>query len=106
MDDQAMKLVIADIEKQLIGIMVKNVSEQRMNEEQARKMARDFLALLPIHDQHELLVKLGGFSKAYRDAKGVYLKYAAPYDEAERQRKLELMSKHIQSGQIEHALAV
>jgi len=36
----------------------------------------------------------------------MYLKYAKPIEEEDRQRKLTMMSEHIKNGRIEHALAV
>jgi hypothetical protein len=98
--------IIIDIEKDLLLEIIKRVDEQKMTEEQAQQLAKDFLALLPIQDKKDLLDKLSKFSQANNEAAGTYLKYAAPYAEEERLRKLELMSKHIQNGEIENALAV
>lgn len=104
-DDSTQALVNA-IEKELLLAIVKNLEENNMSKEQAQRLAREFLALLPIHDKHELLEKLSKFSKVHVEAKSLFLKYGAPIEDEERKQKLELMSQHIQNGQIEHALNV
>jgi hypothetical protein len=106
MPDPAVQSIVEDVEKDLIETIIRNIDEQRMSEDQARQLARAFLSLLPMQDKHDLLVKLGKFSKLSADAKSIYLKYAAPIENEERNQKLTLMSEHIQNGQIEHALNV
>ena len=106
MPDESTQALVNSIEKELLLAIVKNTGENRMTKEQAQSLAREFLALLPIHDKHELLEKLGKFSKLHIEAKSLYIKYGAPIEDEERKQKLELMSQHIQNGQIEHALNI
>jgi hypothetical protein len=106
MADSSMQAVVTDVEKELLLAIIKNLKEDRMTEEQGRQLAREFLTLLPIQDQKDLLEKLYTFSKSHVEAKGVYLKYAKPYEEADRLKKIELMSQHIKNGNIDHALNV
>jgi hypothetical protein len=72
----------------------------------AQKLAKDFLALLPMQDKEDLLHKLNELGKKYHEANAVYVKYAAPYEEEKRQKLLDEMTAHIRSGDIENALAV
>lgn len=106
MADPAMQDIVTDVEKELLQAIIKNLKANMMTEEQARQVAREFLALLPMQDKKDLLDKLYAFSKKHVEAKGVYLKYAKPFEEEERLKKLELISQHIQNGQIEHAITV
>jgi uncharacterized membrane-anchored protein YjiN (DUF445 family) len=106
MPDPTMQAIVTDVEKELLQAIIANLKDNRLTEEQARELAREFLALLPMQDKKDLLDKLFNFSKKHVEAKGVYLKYAKPYEEEERQRKLALMSEHIQNGNIDHALNV
>lgn len=106
MSDPAMQSIVTDIEKELLQAIITNLKADLLTEEQARNLAKEFLTLLPMEDKKDLLDKLFKFSKAHVEAKGVYLKYAKPYEEEERQRKLNLMSQHIQDGKIEHAINV
>ena len=106
MADESMQAIVDDVEKEILKAIMDNLNEERMTEEQARAFAKEFLALLPIQDKRDLLDKLYKLSKEHVEAKGVYLKYAKPYEEEERMRKLTLMSEHIKNGQIDHALSV
>jgi hypothetical protein len=106
MADQSMQTITTDIEKDLLDIIIQNLEENKIDSEEAKKVAQEFLSLLPLQDKKDLLEKLNKLSKDHFETKGLFLKYAKPYEEEERQRKLTLMSQHIQNGQIEHALAV
>ena len=101
-----MQAVVTDVEKELLAAIVKNLDAERMTEEQARALAREFIAFLPIQDQKDLLSKLYKLSKDHVEAKGVYLKYAKPYEENDRLQKIAQMSEHIKNGQIDNALKV
>lgn len=97
---------VQDVEKELLLEIVRRLDEDKMSVEEAQQLAKDFLVLLPMQDKKDLLDKLFKLSQANIGVKGVYLKYAKPFEEEEREKKLELMSKHIKSGKIEEALAV
>src|SRR5688572_30602066 len=104
--DPSMQTTVTDIEKELLNEIIVRLKEDKMSPQEAQQLAKDFLALLPFHDQKDLLEKLKKLSQTNYAASGVYLHYATPHEEQERQQKLELMSKHIQEGNIEHALTV
>ncbi len=104
--DSSLQQTVTDVEKELLNEIIIRLKENRMTPQDAQKLAKDFLALLPFHDQKDLLEKLKQLSQNNLMLSGIYLHYAAPQEEADRQKKLELMSKHIQEGNIEHAIAV
>lgn len=106
MPDQTTQNLVEEVEKDLLLAIVTNLEQNKMSIDQAEKLAKEFLALLPMQDKHELLEKLGKFSKLHIEAKSLFLKYGTPIEDEERKQKLELMSQHIQNGQIEHALSV
>lgn len=106
MIDAATQAILDQVEKDLLDAIVDNLTQNKMTPEQAEKTAKEFLALLPIQDKHDLLEKLGKFSKTHNEGKSLYIKYGAPIEDEERQKKLQLMSDHIKNGQIEHALNV
>ena len=97
---------VVAIEKELLNEIIIRLKQNEMSPQDAQKLAKEFLALLPIHDQKDLLEKLYQLSKTNQATGGIYLKYAKPHEENETQKKLALMSQHIQNGNIEHALAV
>ena len=106
MPDESMQAVTTDIENELLDIITNNLDEEKMTVEEAQKIAQEFLALLPLQDKKDLLEKLYKFGLKHAETKNLYLKFAKPVEEEERQRKLTLMSEHIKNGQIDHALAV
>lgn len=98
--------VVKQVEKELLLEIVKNLDGNKITPVQAQLQAKEFLSLLPIQDKKDLLDKLYKLSQTNLETKGVYLNYARSMDEEERHKKLELMSQHIQKGEIEHALNV
>lgn len=106
MADQSMQTVTDDVEQELLNTIIANLDQATITVEEAQAVAKEFLALLPLQDQKDLLEKLYKLSQDHTETKGMYLKYAKPIEEEERQKKLALMSEHIKNGQIEHALAV
>ncbi len=97
---------VVDIEKKLLNEIVTRLKQNKMTPEEAQKLTKEFLSLLPIQDQKDLLTKLTRLSKDNNAISGIYLHYAKPYEENETKRKLELMSQHLHLGKIEEALAV
>jgi hypothetical protein len=106
MADQSMQNVTTDVEEELLNIIIENLDKANMTVEEAQSTAREFLSLLPLQDQKDLLEKLYKLGQDHTSTKVMYLKYAKPIEEEERHRKLALMSEHIKNGQIEHAIAV
>jgi len=105
-DTPAIQDEVVDVEKELLNEIINRLNQDKMSPEDAQKIAKEFLALLPIHDQKDLLAKLYQLSKSNQGMQNIYLKYAQPYEENERQRKLALMSQHLHVGNIEEALSV
>jgi hypothetical protein len=106
MADTATASLVEQIEKDLLDEILKNLEQNSITPEQAEKAAKEFLALLPIEDKHQLLEKLGKYSKMHVEGKNLYMKYAAPIEEEERQQKVAEMSAHIKNGKIEEAINV
>lgn len=101
-----MQDIVVDIEKELLAAIMQHLEDKTMTAEAAQTLAKEFIAFLPIQDKHDLLTKLQKLSDDNREAQGVYLKYAKPYEEEDRLKKLQLMSEHIKNGAIEEAIAV
>ena len=105
-DPKNLQEEITDIERELLDEIIARLNQNKMSPEEAQKLAKEFISLLPIKDQKDLLEKLSKLSKANQATAGIYLKYAKPYEENESQRKLELMSQHLHQGNIEEALHI
>jgi len=106
MTDQSMQDLTTDIEKDLLNLIIDNLDQAKITVEEAQSVAKEFITLLPLQDQKDLLEKLNKLGQDHSETKIMYLKYAKPIEEDERQKKLALMSEHIKNGEIEHALAV
>ena len=106
MTDQSLQQTVTDVENDLLDLIVASLKVNNINVDEAKKLAKEFLSFLPMQDKHDLLEKLHTFSVDHNETQGLYLKYAKPLEEEDRQRKLSMMSEHIKNGQIEHALTV
>ena len=105
-DSPTMQDAVVDVERDLLDEILKRLEQNEMSPEDAQKHAKEFLSFLPVHDQKDLLKKLYQLSQDASETQGIYLKYAQPYEEFDRHKKLKLMSEHLQNGKIEEALAV
>jgi hypothetical protein len=105
-DNPELQDEVVEIEKELLSEIVNRLDQNKMSAEDAQGLAKEFLSFLPIHDKKDLLEKLSQLNTDNQAAQGVFLKFGAPHEEDERQRKLKEMSEHLQAGNIEHALAV
>jgi hypothetical protein len=101
-----MKTITTDVERDLLTTIIEHLKSHSLKGEDARKLAREFLTLLPLQNKKDLLEKLYKLSQTHTETKSIYLKYAQPYEEEERQKKLTLMSEHIKNGQIQNAIIV
>jgi spore maturation protein CgeB len=105
-DSSDINPLIEQVEKDLLDEIIKNLEQNIITDDQAKKQANDFLSLLPINDKKDLLDKLQKLSQVNKETKEIYHKYASSFEEEERQKKLQLMSEHIKNGQIDQALSV
>ena len=106
MDPQHIQAITNEIEKLLLQEIITSLKNNKIDEEEASQLARDFISLLPLHDQQDLLAKLYDLSQKHMEVRGLYLHYAIPAEEEARQRKLTLMRASIKNGDIEHALSI
>lgn len=106
MADQSMQNLTRDVEDDLLAVIIYNLKRHKIKADEAKRLAIDFLVLLPLADKKDLLAKLYALGQKHYEAKGVFLKYANTYEQEGRDAKLSAISKHIQNGQIEHAITV
>ena len=93
------------IEKELVELIIEHLKKNQIAVETARQQARDFLALLPVQDQKDLLGKLKGLSEKYMEAKEVYAEELGKVNEAVRLSTLDTMRTNIQQGNLDAAIA-
>ena len=97
---------IEGIKKELVTLIVNHLKENKMEAQQAQKLAADFLAILPVTDQKDLLSKLKQLGETYQEMRGIYVRELTKVTEAERENALLQMRNAIAEGKIEHAIQV
>ena len=93
------------VEKELVDRIVEHLKNNRIAADAARQQAQDFLALLPVQDQKDLLAKLKMLGEKYEEAKEVYALEIGKVSETARQQALDQMRMYIQQGNIDSAIA-
>lgn len=93
------------IEKELLDLIIAHLKANKIEVEKARQLARDFLAVLPVKDQKDLLEKLKNLGDTYEEAKEVYATELAKVSEQVRQQTLNQMRDFIKQGNIDSAIA-
>lgn len=106
MNDTPLPEFIKQIEKDLLEHIYSYLKSDALSGDDAQKLAQQFLTLLPFQDKKDLLDKMHELGKVYKPAEEVYAKYVGPFEEQDRQTKLDAMRKHIQAGNLEAAISV
>ncbi len=101
-----LKVLEQAVEKELLDLILLHLESGSLELEKAQEISREYLALLPFRDKAELLKKLGSLSGKYQEAQEVYTKFAAAIEKEDAAEKVEQMSQHIKSGNIEEAINV
>ena len=97
---------VKDVERDLINHIITNMKHREIALEEEKKLATEFLNLLPMTDKEDLLNKLNNLGQKYEEVREVYADFIAPHEEEKRQKMLHAMREHIKSGNIEQAIAV
>ena len=97
---------VEQIKKELVELIIQHLKENKMEVPTAQKLAADFLALLPVKDQKDLLTKLKQLSDNYVTIRKIYLYELTKVTEMEREEALLQMRNAIAQGNIEHAIGV
>lgn len=107
MSDQSLDSLLKDIENELLDHIENNLDANKLSVEQAKLLAKEFLDILPPHDKHDLLEKLKVLSQKHpNEVMDIYIKYAKPEYENDRDARLHLMAHHIKQGEIDKALEI
>lgn len=101
-----LKVLEQTIEKELLDLILLHLESGSLELEKAQEISKEYLALLPFHDKAELLKKLGSLSDKYQEAQEVYAKVAGDVEKEDAAERVEQMSQHIKTGNIEEALKV
>ncbi|MBP9716390.1 MAG: hypothetical protein KBD51_00445 [Candidatus Levybacteria bacterium] len=92
------------VKKELLELIVEHLQQNKLQAPEAQQLARDFLAVLPIKDQADLLNKLKGLGQKYKEANEVYLEELEKVTDEKRDLALNSMRDSIKQGQIDQAI--
>ena len=92
------------VKKELVELIIKHLRENKLPSEKAKKLAEDFLNVLPISDQQDLLAKLKNLGQEYQEVKEVYVNELKKISEEKRNETLSQMRDHIKQGNINRAI--
>ena len=92
------------VKRELVELIIKHLKENKLPAEKAKKLAEDFLNVLPIKDRQDLLEKLKNLGENYLEAKEVYVDELKRASEKKRIDTLSQMRDHIKQGNIDNAI--
>lgn len=92
------------IKRELVELIIKHLRENRIPVDKAKQLAKDFLNILPISDQQDLLNKLKNLGDSYGEAKEIYVRELTKASEQNRERALSQIRDHIKLGNINEAI--
>lgn len=95
---------VEEIKKELASIIIDHLKQNKIKAEDAQKQAREFLSLLPIKDQTDLLAKLKNLGDKYAESESVYLHELEKSEAEKRDQTLSQMRDHIKQGNINEAI--
>lgn len=94
------------IEEELLGLIIAHLENNKIDTIKAQQLAKDFLAILPVSDQKDLLGKLKTLSGTYNEAKELYVDELSRVSDTQRDQVLAKMRDAIQQGDIEKAVTI
>ena len=95
---------VEEVKRELVELIIKHLRENKIPVDKAKKLAADFLNVLPISDQQDLLEKLKNLGKDYEEAKEIYVDELKRISEEKRNETLFQMRDHIKQGNIGKAV--
>ena|SRR3989344_3791523 len=95
---------VEEVKKELLELIIKHLRENKLSAQKAKKLAEDFLKVLPIKDRKDLLEKLKNLGADYQEAKELYVDELKRISEEKRNEALSQMRDHIKQGDINSAV--
>lgn len=92
-------------ESELVELIARYLEENTLDPEKAQALARDFLAILPIESQKELIEKLKTLGETQNEIKEIYVEELSKISDIDRAEKLKKMRDLIKNGKMEEAIA-
>ncbi|MBI2621410.1 MAG: hypothetical protein HYW63_02040 [Candidatus Levybacteria bacterium] len=96
---------VEEVKKELLQLIIEHLKSNKIEAGAAQQLARDFLAVLPIKDQADLLQKLKNLGQKYPEAEKVYLDELEKATDEKRDQVLNQMRDFIRQGNIDSAIS-
>lgn len=93
------------VERELLEAIIDHLKNNKIDVGEARKLAQDFLATLPIQNRSELLAKLKALGETYDEAHAVYVKEFSKDSVTKTSETLDKMRDAIATGNMDNAIA-
>lgn len=97
---------VEEIKKELVELIIAHLRENKIDEAKARQLAADFLAVLPIGTEQELLQKLKTLGQTYPEAQALYVRELKVIRDKQQDVALNKMRDYIHQGNMEQAITV
>ena len=101
-----LKKLVKDIERDLVINIALSVRYKRIEKNEARDLAKEFMNSQPFKNKSELFKKLSEMSDKYKEIRKIYVKYALEYEEEKNNKILESMRYFMKKDEIENAIKV
>jgi len=96
---------VEEVKRELLELIIEHLKQNKIEAGSAQQLARDFLSVLPIKDQADLLQKLKNLGQKYPEAEKVYLDELSKATDEKRDQALSQMRDFIRHGNIDSAIS-
>ena len=96
---------VEQVEKELLILITTHLQNNQMTQDEAQRLAQDFLKFLPVKDQADLLKKLQDLATNYDKVKPLYFTEKNKIFEQNKDQILTHVSTLIKSGNIDQAIS-
>ncbi len=97
---------VEEVKKELLELIIEHLKQNKIQAPQAQQLARDFLSVLPVKDQADLLAKLKNLGEKYKEAEEVYLGELEKASDNQRDQALNSMRDYVKQGNIDKAIEI
>ncbi|MEK6952046.1 MAG: hypothetical protein AABX29_03455 [Nanoarchaeota archaeon] len=97
---------INDLERNFLKIIIENIKSKKMTLDDARKMAKDFMNLLPFKDQNDFKFKIKNFTNKYTMFSSLYITILKNEESLKMNTVINKMRVYMKEKNIDEALKV
>lgn len=98
------KMLTIQIESDFLKMLIQLFRARKLKTDEGKKIAREFLALLPFTDRVDLDKKLKNFTHIYSDFKSIYINSLKIEEEKKVGELLEKMRGYMRENKIDEAI--